>query len=98
MDQHGLSLTEEDDFGSQPLHWAVLFGHLDTVQWISCRVHYCGNRADWAGAFQRVRPVAAAVERAGAPLPGLLGVADMFVWECRPAPSGPLHRDPCSGG
>ncbi|CAN0477891.1 unnamed protein product, partial [Ectocarpus sp. 8 AP-2014] len=35
VEELGLSLTEKDDFGSQPLHWAVLHGHLDTVRWIS---------------------------------------------------------------
>lgn len=58
VDHHGLSLTERDVFGSQPLHWAVLFGHMDTVQWISERTAFGGDRADWAAAFDKVRPEA----------------------------------------
>lgn len=54
VEEHGLSLVERDMFGSQPLHWAVLYGHLDTVQWISRRTMYGGARADWLGAFQKV--------------------------------------------
>lgn len=54
MEECGLSLTDKDDFGSQPLHWAVLSGHLDTVQWISRYTRYVAARANWAKSFERV--------------------------------------------
>lgn len=49
-----MSLTDKDDFGSQPLHWAVLSGHLDTVQWLSRTVRYAAARANWAKSFEKV--------------------------------------------
>lgn len=55
VEELGLSLTEKDDFGSQPLHWAVLHGHLDTVRWISEYTKYPATRANWAKAFEKVK-------------------------------------------
>ncbi|CAM9902638.1 unnamed protein product, partial [Ectocarpus sp. 12 AP-2014] len=57
VEELGLSLTEKDDFGSQPLHWAVLHGHLDTVRWISEYTKYPATRANWAKAFERMQKI-----------------------------------------
>eukprot|EP00903_Cladosiphon_okamuranus_P011708 g11011.t1 len=57
VEECGLSLTDKDDFGSQPLHWAVLSGHLDTVQWISRYTRYNASRANWAKSFERMKNV-----------------------------------------
>lgn len=54
VEEHGLSLSDRDIFGSQALHWAVLHGHLETVKWICERTKFGGARADWWGAFQKV--------------------------------------------
>ena len=55
VEECGLSLTDRDDFGALPLHFAVLYGHMDTVQWISLNSRHVAARADWAKAFERVR-------------------------------------------
>ena len=55
VEELGLSLTDRDNFGSQPLHWAALHGHLDTVRWISEYTKYPAARANWAKAFEKVR-------------------------------------------
>ncbi|CAM9781145.1 unnamed protein product [Ascophyllum nodosum] len=57
VETYGLSLTEQDNFGSEPIHWAVLHGHLDTVQWISLYTRYRSTRADWAGVFQKIENI-----------------------------------------
>ncbi|CAM9538385.1 unnamed protein product [Ectocarpus sp. 4 AP-2014] len=57
VEELGLSLTEKDDFGSQPLHWAVLHGHLDTVRWISEYTKYPATRANWAKAFEKMQKI-----------------------------------------
>lgn len=55
VEEYGLSLTDRDDFGSTPLHWAVLHGHLDTVRWIALYTRQVSARANWSKAFDRVR-------------------------------------------
>ncbi|CAM9702185.1 unnamed protein product [Ascophyllum nodosum] len=57
VEEYGLSLTERDNFGSEPIHWAVLHGHLDTVQWISRYTRFRSTRANWAGVFQKMESV-----------------------------------------
>ncbi|CAN0117240.1 unnamed protein product, partial [Ectocarpus sp. 12 AP-2014] len=57
VEELGLSLTEKDEFGSQPLHWAVLHGHLDTVRWISEYTKYPATRANWAKAFEKMQKI-----------------------------------------
>ncbi|CAN0188909.1 unnamed protein product, partial [Hapterophycus canaliculatus] len=55
VEEHGLSLTDRDNFGSQPLHWAVLHGHLDTVRWVARYTRDVSARANWSQAFETVR-------------------------------------------
>ncbi|CAN0285897.1 unnamed protein product [Pylaiella littoralis] len=55
VEECGLSLSDKDNFGSRPLHWAVLHGHLDTVQWISRSTKYQAARANWAKAFEQMQ-------------------------------------------
>ncbi|CAN0108954.1 unnamed protein product, partial [Discosporangium mesarthrocarpum] len=55
VEEHGLSLTEKDSFGTQALHWAVLHGQLEVVKWISRRTCDQFSRADWFKAFQEMK-------------------------------------------
>ncbi|CAM9860899.1 unnamed protein product, partial [Ectocarpus fasciculatus] len=57
VEELGLSLTDRDNFGSQPLHWAALHGHLDTVRWISEYTKYPAARANWAKAFEKMQNI-----------------------------------------
>ncbi|CAM9702258.1 unnamed protein product [Ascophyllum nodosum] len=57
VEEYGLSLTDSDNFGSEPIHWAVLHGHLDTVQWISRYTRHRAARADWSGVFQKMENI-----------------------------------------
>ncbi|CAM9258297.1 unnamed protein product [Phaeothamnion confervicola] len=53
--QHGLELHSKDMFGSLPLHWAALFGHLETVKWLSDETCYVMGRCNWAWMFREMQ-------------------------------------------
>jgi hypothetical protein len=50
----GLQLDARDHFSSTPLHWAVLHGHLETVQWLCDNSCFSKSPISWAADWQAV--------------------------------------------